>query len=144
MDFSNEPYVRIYTTVTPTARSWGFFGQCLMDALIRHADRAGVIDLESELVDLSVEMAVAVAVGCPDVAWVAEHLPSLIKTGSVHVVKHGEDTYLFLPRYFEAQTATQSTGQSNRNYSAKRKARERAERLGLLAPEEPHDVAVND
>lgn len=143
MDFSNEPYVRIYTTITPTAKSWGFFGRCLMDALIRHADRAGVIELEGELVDLSVPMAVAVAVGCPDVAWVETHLPSLVETGSVVFVEHEDGTYLFLPKYFEAQTATQSTAQSQRNYGAKRKARERAQRLGLWASED-EAMAVND
>lgn len=136
MDFSNEPYVRIYTTITPTARSWGFFGRCLMDALIRHADRAGVIELQGELCDLSVEIAVAVAIDCPEVSWVEQHLPALLRTDSVRVVKHEGAAYLFLPRYFEAQTATQSKEQSNRNYGAKRRARDRAVQIGLLAPED--------
>lgn len=141
MDFSNEPYVRIYTTITPTGRAWGFFGRCLMDQLIRAADRAGVIDLDPELSDLSLEMAVAVAIECGDTEWVKRHLPSLMATDSVQVMTHDGRTYLFLPKYIEAQTTNQSKSQSSRNYNEKRKALKRASELGFIDVEEEAESA---
>ena len=135
MDFSNEPYVRIYTTITPTGRAWGFFGRCLMDQLIRVADRAGVIDLDPELADLSLDMAVAVAIECGEPEWVKQHLPSLMATDSVRVMEHDGCVYLFLPKYIEAQTTNQSKSQSSRNYNEKRKAMKRAAEMGFIEEE---------
>ncbi len=136
MEFGNEPFVRIYTTVSPTARLWGFFGRCLMDQLVKVADRAGVIDLPAELAD-DLDAAVASVIHCPDTSWIREYLPKLMEHGSVVHREVEGSHYLVVPRYHEAQYCKSSVAQSKRNYEAKKRAIERATALGLI--ESPAD-----
>lgn len=131
MDFSREPYVRIYPGVGKTSQQWGFFGRQLMDALVRDADRAGVLELDATMVADSLEAAVAAALRCPDPAWVGEHLPKLIDHGAVVLVK---EHYLIVMRYHEAQY--EGTHSSTTTLLSRRKKRdtERAIELGLISP----------
>ncbi len=131
MDFGNEHSVRIYPKVSPTARLWGFFGRCLMDQLVKTADRAGVIDLPDELVD-DLHAAVASTIHCPEVDWVRNFLPKLMEHGAViHREVEGKH-YLVLPRYYEAQYCKINTTASKRASDAKKRDVERATSLGLI------------
>lgn len=130
MDFTKEPHVRIFTTVSPTARTWGFFGRMLMDALIKAADRAGVVDLAPELVG-DLPRAVASAIHCEDIEWVRTHLPRLME-GPVPAVELRKEVYLVLPRYHEGQYSNIdplfSTAASRRKF----RDTERAIHLGII------------
>ena len=46
MDFSNEPYVRVYTRNTTTWRRLEWQGQCVLIQMLRVVDRSGVLDIE--------------------------------------------------------------------------------------------------
>ncbi len=135
MDFSRTPYVKIYSGVSPTSTLWGFFGRMLMDALVKAADRAGVIDLPPELRG-DLHAAVASILGCPDVAWVREHLPKIMEHGSVvHITLDGDDgdaEYLVLMRYHEGQYANMDPSFSTMWSKRKRRDTERAIDLGLI------------
>lgn len=131
MDFSNEPYVRIYTSVTPRSRLYGFWGRVLMDELVKHSDRAGVIDLPEEFLD-DLPMAVASVIGCDDVEWVRKHLPKLMLDPSPSVVQ--KDRYLLIPRYRDAQYGTTHPKMSAKLSRKKKADIERAEGLGLIEP----------
>lgn len=141
MDFTKEPHVRIYTTVSPTARLWGFFGRALMDQLVKAADRAGVIELPEELKG-DLPAAVASAIHCPNTTWMREWLPKIMEHGAArHVVIENDDEdgpeeahYLVLTRYHEAQYATISKTLSNTMSERKRKDTERAIELGIIEP----------
>ena len=144
MDFSREPFVKIFTTVSPTARLWGFHGRQLMDALVKVADKAGIIDLPEELRE-DLAAAVASVLGCPDVAWVREHLPKLMEHGSAEeIVGESMSTtgvddgvephYLVLTRYHEAQYGGVSKTLSNAMSDRKRKDTDRAIELGIIEP----------
>lgn len=127
MDFTNTSYVRIYVPPSPTGRLWGFFGRMLMDELIKRSDRAGVIELAPELAE-DLAAAVAVAIDCPDVDFVREHLPKLTSHGAA--VQKGH--YLVLPRYHEGQYATAHRNQRTKDSRAKLADTERAIALGLI------------
>lgn len=129
MDFSNEPYVRIYTTVTPNGRVWGFWGRVLMDELVKHADRAGVIDLPESLLD-DLPTAVASVIGCEDIEWVRKYLPKLMAKPDPSLVLC-KKKYLFLPRYNEAQYSPRSPAFSVKMSQKKTKDMDRARELGL-------------
>ena len=131
MDFSNTFHVRIYTEITPTAKLWGFFGRMLMDALVQSTDRAGVIALADELRE-DPEAALAVAIDCPDVQFVRDHLPQLLLRGSVRWTKDGEA--LVVENYHMAQYGNMQAKLSRRLLVAKRRATERAIEQGWIEP----------
>lgn len=131
MDFSREPFVRIYTGVTPTARTWGFWGRVLMDELVKHADKAGVVELPGELQE-DLPVAVASVVGCEDIEWIRKYLPKLLDHGAAQV--RGEGQYLVLTRYHEAQYSNVDSNFSNTCSRRKKRDTERAIELGLIAP----------
>lgn len=130
MEFSDEQYVRIYTGISDSGRIHGFFGRVLLEQLIKSADRAGVVELSESLVE-SLPVAVAAAVGCPDVAFVAEHLPKLLADPSPSVVFR-EPRYLVIPRYIEAQTCPASRRHSYVLSRDRTRAYERAQEIGLF------------
>lgn len=129
MDFPNEAYVRIYPRVTPTAKMYGFFGRRLLHALIENANRAGVISLPPG--DLF--RAVAAMIDCPDVDWVAQHLPVLTEGADPPVVVEG--TYLVLPRYRAAQYSTTTPACTSRMSRRKKADFKEAAELGLIEPD---------
>lgn len=139
MDFSRTPHVRIYTEYSDTGKLFGFFGRALMDALIKHANRAGILKLSTELLPRTkrkklraeeISHAVAVAIDCPDPNFVRENLPLLLQLEAVRCVA----PVLVLPRYHEGQYTTihrsLSTAESNR----KRQDTEEAIEAGWIEP----------
>lgn len=127
MHFEEERSVRIYPNVTPTTVLWGFWGRVLMDELCKAADPVGVVELPAELLD-DVPSAVAAVIGCREVEWIREHLPSLCERGSVVV----HQRFLVLPKFCHAQYSTPSPSNQARMKRAKHKALERAREAGLL------------
>lgn len=109
-----------------------------MDELVKHADRAGIIELPEEYVS-DLPTAVAAVIGCDDPDWVAKHLPKLMREpNAAAVLKKGK--YLVLPRYCAAQYSTISAAASSRAHRGKVRALERAIELGLLEPEEDEQI----
>ncbi len=134
MDFSQNPHVRIYTTVTPTAKLWGFYGRVLMEQLVKAADRAGVIPLVPELRERDLSNAVAFAIECPDVEWVTEHLPKLLADEAV--VESDDGAVLVVTKYHEAQYSNVEKSLSNKLSESKRKDTQAAVEAGYIeAPE---------
>lgn len=104
MDFETEPFVKIYTTETPTVRYWGFWGTVLMEQLVKKANRAGVISLPTALrEDLSAAVAAIVGCGSEHIEWVRKYLPPLLEHGAVREVEDETGKYLVITRYHEAQ-----------------------------------------
>jgi hypothetical protein len=117
MRFEDEPAIRSYPEVHPLAPLWGFFGQCLYQRLELTADRAGVIDLPAALCQ-DLPRAVAFAVGCDDVEWVARYLPRLMDgPNPAAVIK--QDHYLVLTSYCDAQYSS-LTGAAAQRWSGKK------------------------
>ena len=104
MDFENEPFVKIYTTETPTVRYWGFWGTVLMEQLVKKANRAGVISLPTALgEDLCAAIAGIIGSGQENIDWVRKYLPGLLEHGAVQEGEDANGKYLVLTRYHEAQ-----------------------------------------
>jgi hypothetical protein len=113
MDFSNEPYVRVYTRNTTTWRRLEWQGQCVMMQLLRVVDRAGVLDIE----DMTPAEAVTLHTGVPpDVAE-----PGMARLLELGVCAHNGSAILF-PRYLDAQESTKSDRQRQRESREKRRA----------------------
>lgn len=113
MDFSNEPYVRLYTRNTTTWRRLEWQGQCVMMQLLRVVDRAGVLDIE----DMTPAEAVALHTGLP--ADVAEY--GMARMLELSVCVHNGGALLF-PRYLDAQESNKSDRQRQRESREKRRA----------------------
>ena len=133
MNFSRTPYVRIYTETSDTGKLLGFFGRALMDALIKAANRAGVLKLSAELTPSTrrkklqaeeITHAVAVAIGCPDHDFVLKHLPLIMQVGAAET---RGPTVLVLPRYHEAQYAL--IDKSHSSMESERKTRDTREAI---------------
>ncbi len=110
MRFEDERYVRLYTRDTTTWLMLPWQSRCVLMALFRKVDRAGVWELGDDGVEgLSVVLALP-----PEV--VEPGLVPLLKRGTV-VVQGGT---LLIPNFLEAQEAKQS------DKARQRSARERA------------------
>lgn len=72
----------------------------MWDQLVKHADRAGVIDLPEELRD-DLPAAVASVIGCDDAQWVRNYLPKVMEHGSLEKSRDG--SALVLCNYHAAQ-----------------------------------------
>lgn len=136
MDFSDEPSVKIYTTETLTVRSWGFWGTVLMEQLVKKANRAGVIELDGDMLkSMGLPSVVAAVIGCGqnEVAWVEEYLPCVLEHGSVQQIegKSGKP-YLVVTRYHEAQYGKVGNKLSKRLSAQKLRDTEAAGREGLI------------
>ena len=139
MDFDSEPFVKIYTTETPTVRYWGFWGTVLMEQLVKKSNRAGVVALPFSTLNESGDYAPAIAsvIGCGQgsVDWVREHLPPLLEHGSVrHVVGKDEEHYLVLTRYHEGQYGGIEPKASKKFSAQKIKDTDDAIENGLIDP----------
>ena len=137
MDFSTEPYVKIYSRETPTARYWGFWGVVLMEQLVKKANRAGVVALPQALVeegDLAAAIAGVIGCGQDSVEWVRKYLPPLLEHGALReaIGPDEETTYLVLTRYHEAQFGGMDTKFSKRWSAQKLKDTEEAVALGII------------
>jgi hypothetical protein len=99
VDWSNEPYVRLYTRDSTNWKRIGWNGQCVLMALLRKVDRSGALDLEG----LEPWEAVKLHVDCPeDVA--KEGVAALLRVETL-VIRGG---LLVFPNHIAAQEATKS------------------------------------
>lgn len=136
MDFESEPFVKIYTTESPTVRYWGFWGAVLMEQLVKKANRAGVLEVPQALFDEE-DLAPAVAglIGCghDSVDWVRKHLPGLLDHGALSIVVARDDKrYLVITRYHEAQYNGVGQKFSKRWSAQKIRETELAIELGII------------
>lgn len=138
MDFEREPFVKIYTTETPTVRYWGFWGTVLMEQLIKKANRAGVIELPGEKEQLGADLATAVAavIGCgqDSVEWVRKYLPALLEHRAVEEVQGETHRYLVLTRYHEGQYSGVEPKFSKRCSYQKQRDTDQAIAAGIIKP----------
>lgn len=113
MDWSNERYVRLYVRDTKTWKKARWEGQCLFMMLLRIVDRAGILDdIEDPIEDL------ALMTGLPE-----EH----VRAGYVHLEKSGavelRGSYLILPNFIDAQEASKTDAQRQRESREGRRAK---------------------
>lgn len=104
MDWSNETYVRLYTRDTATWLKIRWQGQCLFMQLLRKVDRSGRLDGITDTID-----DLSLITGLPDDV-VETGLEKLQKFGVVEI----NDEILVIPNYIEAQTASKSDKQRQR------------------------------
>lgn len=119
MDWQNERYVRVYIRDTVTLTMLGWEARALLWELLRKVDRAGVLDLGGH----EPTAAVAAMVGIP--LEVVERCLPLLTAGDDPTVVINEAA-LLLPNHMEAQEATQSNAQRQRESRAKRLAQAHA------------------
>lgn len=119
MDWANEQYVRLYVRNTTTWRRLGFEGQTMLMHLLRVLDRSGVLDIE----DMSPAEAAALHTGAPaDFAEVG--MSRLLSFGTfVH-----DGQRLVMPRFIEAQEATKSDKQRQKESRERRAVTKRDDR----------------
>lgn len=113
MDWSNEPYVRLYSRDTATWRRLRGEGQAVLSLLMRKLDQAGVMD---GIVDPYDD--VSVAIGLP-LEFVKTGLDNLFKN-EVFLFK---DDVIFMPNFMEAQTASKSDKQRQKESRDNRRAK---------------------
>lgn len=111
MDWSNEPYVRLYTRDTVSWRRLRWQGQCVLIQLLRKLDRAGVMDGVEELV-----LDVSIMTGLPE-DIVSVGMESLLREG---VLEHNGVT-LFMPNFLDAQETPKSDKQRQRESRERRR-----------------------
>lgn len=104
MDWSNETYVRVYIRDTATWLKMRWQGECLFMQLLRKVDRSGRLDgITDPIDDLSL------VTGLPE--DVVEYgLKKLQKYGVIEI----NNGILIIPNYIEAQTASKSDKQRQR------------------------------
>lgn len=119
MDWSNESYVRLYVRNTTTWRRLGFEGQTMLMHLLRIVDRAGVLDIE----DMSPGEAASLHTGAP--AEFAEL--GMSKLLELKALIH-DGTRLVFPNFIEAQEATKSDRQRQKESRERRAVTNRDER----------------
>lgn len=113
VNFSDERYVRIYTRDTLTWKLWHWETRSVFLLLMRKVDRSGVLDIGNA----SPGFALAALVEIPeDVATRA--LNQLVASGTVVIA----DKAIVLPKYLEAQEATQTDRVRQQESRSRRKA----------------------
>jgi len=129
MDWSNETYVRLYVRDTTTWLKLKWEGQCLLMQLLRKVDRSGRQDgIVDPVEDLSL------VTGLPEDV-VDRGLQKLLK----HEVVEINEEILVFPNYVEAQTATKSDKQRQKESREKR----RLEALNNSTPPASGDYNYN-
>ena len=119
MRFEDERYVRVYTRDTTTWKLLPWNARCVLQALFRKVDRAGILELDGDPVE-----SVAAVIEAP-VDVVADGLPSLVQRGCVELRSEA----LVIPRFLEAQECKQSDPARKRA----QRERDRAFALGETA-----------
>lgn len=126
MDYTNERYVRLYTRMTADLLAFGWEGRLVWYELLRNVDRSGVIEYDAEML--------------PELLRVP---PEVFSVGIERLVARGSaviaDDKLVIPNYIEAQEASQSDRQRQRDSRERRRAK-------LVNPEqsEPRSQNVTD
>lgn len=113
MNFSDEEYVRLYTSDTVTWKCLEWQGQALLSLALRKFDRAGVLEFGRH----GPEKALMVATGLP-LEVISAGLPKLVSE-EVWVI---EPDRIFWPKYVDAQTCTRSERVRQRASRARRQA----------------------
>lgn len=110
MRWEDERYVRVYTRDTVDWLVLSFHAKALWLMLLRKADRAGIITLGKRGRDL-----IGAAVGHPEMrAELVEALDELLADGCCELSQDG--TQLVIPNFIEAQEATKSPNERQREY----------------------------
>lgn len=111
MDWSNEAYVRLYVRNTTTWRRLGFEGQTMLMHMLRVVDRAGVLDIE----DMSPGEAASLHTGAPT-EFAGLGMSKLLELKAlIH-----DGTRLVFPNFIDAQEATKSDRQRQKESREKR------------------------
>jgi hypothetical protein len=127
MDWSNEPYVRVYTRDTKTWLKLRWEGQTLLMMLFRKVDRAGVLDdIDDPVDDLTLMTGLPVEV-------VEVGLRRLLEMEVVAI----NDGQLVIPNYIEAQESSKTDRQRQRECRERRRAR-------ALVTKRDHGVTERD
>jgi hypothetical protein len=126
VNFSDEEYVRLYTSDTVTWKCLGWQGQALLSLALRKFDRAGVLEFGRH----GPEKALMVATGVP-LEVVAAGLSALLSE-QVWVI---DGDRIFWPKYIDAQTCTRS--------QRVRQRASRARRQGQSEPPECDNASQN-
>lgn len=125
MNFSDERYVRVYVRDTLTWKMWHWETRSVFLLLMRKVDRSGVLDTEGA----TPEFALAALVEVPqDVA--ARALAQLVSSGTVVIT----DKAIVLPKFLEAQEATQSDRVRQQESRSRRKAAALATTPSVVTP----------
>lgn len=138
MDWSDEPWVKLYTRDTATLMAVRWQGRLVLWELMRKVDRAGVLDVEADS-DEERDALVAELLRLPHEVC-AEGIARLIRYGVV-VAQPG---HLVLANFIEAQEAASSDKQRQRERRARRKDRARAAKEGLIPAEPGESVTKRD
>lgn len=120
MDFSNEPYVRLYTRNTTTWKRLNWQARAILPSLMRVVDRAGLLPLDgmapAEAVALHVEMPLEVVI--PGLESLLSRMnPADPASAVARLTDHG----LLLPKFIEANEAIKSDKQRQRESRARRR-----------------------
>jgi hypothetical protein len=120
MDWSNEDYVRLYSRDTTAWLMWPWQARALLPLLMRKLDRAGVLDLEGYGL-----RALVTHVHLP---WevIEVGIQALLDDGCVEL--RGERA-LVMPNFQDANEASKSDAQRQRECRERRRDRARAEAL---------------
>lgn len=113
MNYADERYVRLFTRDTATWKSWSWDARCLLMAMLRKVDRAGVIDTGK----MEKVQAISLICECPKEV-VARGLPELVAAETVML----SATSVLMPKFIEAQEARQSDVARQRESREKRVA----------------------
>lgn len=116
MDWSNEAYVRLYKRDTKTWILLGWEGQALLGLIMRKMDRSGVMDDVTDAPDV----AVMLGNGMP-VDVIAIGLERLLRFEVLTITESG----LLMSNFIEAQEATKSDPQRQREARERKRARSR-------------------
>ena len=113
MDWANEHYVRVYTRDTTNWKRLRWSGQCVLVAILRKLDAAGVMDIE----DMEPWEAVELHCGAPQ-DQAKEGMAACLRLGAlIH-----QGTRLISPKFEDAQWANKSDKQRQKESRARRRA----------------------
>jgi hypothetical protein len=142
MDFANERYVRVYTRDTADLLAIGWEGRLVLYELLRKVDRAGVIELDGDVLP---EM-LRVPRNIFEVGW-----PRLLERGVIEAVTNRDGkSHAVVPNFIEAQEATQSDKHRQRESRARRRELARLGELGVtnrhatVTPRDERSQTVTD
>lgn len=107
MDWSNEPWIKLYLRKTTSYLLAPWQSKVIRDPILRELNRAGVFDISGH----SVNEALAVATMLP-IELFEVGLPPLIANGTFEV-RHN---FLVMPKYLEAQRSRKTSAQKQRDY----------------------------
>lgn len=127
MNWEDESYVRVYTRDTTDWVMLSWEARCVFLHLLRKVDRAGFIYVGKHGL-----RGIAKMIDGP-VDVVERAVPELVEDGCLEIGTHDNKRFIGIPNFVEAQSATKSPKQRQREYRAKRRDLLRA---GKITPED--------